>query len=169
MKPSVQLPVPAQTSANRRGFLGLLGGALTAAGLSLLTKSAVAAPLQAAPLATAPASAPVAASSAVIGGRGAFTMLDHLFLDAFSAHLNTPFRVVDADVSLELLKARDTSRGDLVRSFELILRGPLEPVLSTDTHLLRHGVLGDMALFLSPFKQEESGTFYHITFSHLLG
>lgn len=174
MKPvSAHAISPVPGGASRRGFLGLLGGALVATGASLASKAAVAAPRAGAVLPVeAPVSGVSATTSSALGSTAAmrrvFTMSDSLSLDAFSAQLNTRFHVTDANISLELVKASDTSRDDRVRSHQLILRGPLEPVLPPDTHVLRHPVMGDMALFISPFRQDESGTLYHVTFSHLL-
>lgn len=163
---------PASKGASRRGFLGLLSGALVATGISCATKASVAAPASGA-LATAlpdaSVSAPtVSAPRVVAGGRGIFTMLDHLSLEAFSAHLNTSFHVPDAHITLTLVEANDISRANM-RAYELILRGPLDPILAPDTHLFRHAAMGDMALFISPFQQDADGTLYHITFSQLVG
>ncbi|RYX86240.1 hypothetical protein EON83_03180 [bacterium] len=174
MKPFSSEPMDSTCSGpSRRGFLGLLGGALVAAGASSVVGGvASAAPRTTTlPVESSEAMGATLASpspNAVAGERGIFTMLDHLSPDAFSNQLNTSFLVPDANISLELIKVRDTSRGDNVRSFQLIMVGPLEPVLEPDTHLLRHATMGDIALFISPFTQDENGIRYHVSFSQLI-
>lgn len=51
------------------------------------------------------------------------------------------------------------------QAFALTFEGPRTPVLSSDTRILQHEVLGALVVFLSPFRQDHSCTLYEVTFN----
>jgi len=49
--------------------------------------------------------------------------------------------------------------------FALTFEGPREPVLESQIYKLKHGELGELALFVSPFRQDHESMLYETAFS----
>jgi hypothetical protein len=98
--------------------------------------------------------------------------LNGLTAATFSAHRGTSFRVLGTgDDSVEL---RLTSVDELPRQvgapraepFSLIFIGPRSPQLPQRTYRLKHGVLGELEIFLVPVGYDtEGGVLYEAVFN----
>ncbi len=51
--------------------------------------------------------------------------------------------------------------------FAIVFRGPREPLLAQRTYRVRHPVLGDFAIFVTPIGQTAQSTHYEACFSHV--
>ncbi|MBP7864536.1 MAG: hypothetical protein KA419_01195 [Acidobacteria bacterium] len=79
-------------------------------------------------------------------------MLEHLTRDSFTPHLNTRFEIRSRDggaVEVELVEVTGMQTA-ACEAFSLLFRGPLAPVLTQDTHRVRHAALGEFDLFVGP-------------------
>jgi hypothetical protein len=55
--------------------------------------------------------------------------------------------------------------GESAFAFELIFRGPPDPVLPQATYLMTHPVLGSLEIFIVPIERDASGSTYQAVFS----
>jgi hypothetical protein len=90
----------------------------------------------------------------------------------FQACLNERFSVKIDDANgpeLELIEVKpigEVDPGSQTRQpFSLLFRGPLNPALVQQIHLLCHSELGDIALFLVPAGPGADGLLYDATFN----
>ena len=71
-------------------------------------------------------------------------------------------------LSLELTEAKglesSSARPDR-EPFTLVFRGPSDIELPQGTYDLRNATLGQVAIFLVPFRQDEDGRFYEAVFN----
>lgn len=97
-------------------------------------------------------------------------MLESLKQESFTPLLNTRFEIRSRDgeaVEVELVEVngKDTA---VCQMFSLLFRGPLAPVLSQDTHRVRHAILGEFDLFIGPVHTGRTdAVFYQAVFNRL--
>lgn len=96
-------------------------------------------------------------------------MLENLNKEIFDKNLNTNFNVhisEDETIALELIETREkNSRG--MEAFTLILRGPSNVVLYDNTYDFEHDSMGDISMFISPYKRTDEYAYYDVQFSRL--
>jgi hypothetical protein len=98
-------------------------------------------------------------------------MLEKLTRASFAEHLNSKFQLSvgpEAAVEVELIEVeqrRSTPRQD---QFSVVFRAPLDVPARQGVYHLKHDPLGDLELFLVPFKQDESGIYFEAFFNRLL-
>ena len=98
-------------------------------------------------------------------------MPDRLELSQFEPRTGEAFAVQGADgVSLDLTleeanRAKWQPEDDADFAFELIFRGPQQPVLPQATYRMTNSALGDLDLFIVPLKSDAGGTTYQAVFS----
>ena len=88
---------------------------------------------------------------------------------AFSAHLNTTFRLRYGSVTMDLglVEVLDASTPRQA-SFSLFFRGPHEPLLPQQIYPLEHDQLGRLDLFIVPVKRDEGGLYYEAVFNRVI-
>ena len=98
-------------------------------------------------------------------------MPDRLELATFEPHVGDSFTVDGADGSSVALTldaataARWQPEGEEALAFELIFRGPSDPVLPQATYPLTHEGIGAIDVFIVPLSRDEDGTTYQAVFS----
>ena len=90
----------------------------------------------------------------------------------FSKHLKTTFRVLLDDfntLELELNAISDRRlSAHLQERFEIIFRGPREPLINQGSYRFEHDEMGDLMLFIVPVEQDKDGTSYEACFNRML-
>jgi hypothetical protein len=105
-------------------------------------------------------------------------MLDHLDAATFNAHLNTPFRILQAsnplmDAELVEVIERGVANETLPRAaerqerFSIVFRGPRDKLLQQGIYQMQHNQLGALELFLVPVGQDREGLYYEAVFNRL--
>lgn len=87
----------------------------------------------------------------------------------FDKHLNTEFIMYpeqNKPVKMELIEIRDKSNED-IDGFSLTFLGKLETVFPQKMYKLIHNDMGEISLFLVPFKKDAKGVYYDAIFSRL--
>ena len=98
--------------------------------------------------------------------------LNHLTHVQFEKCLHQSFQVACADadpVKTELIEVgkRGTFNPESHKrqAFSLIFRGPMEPLLTQKTHVLRNETMGNLEIFLVPIGPDEQGMRYEAIFN----
>lgn len=81
----------------------------------------------------------------------------------FEPHIATIFEVMPAGmepVPVELVEVKDTSSADLT-GFSLMFKGSTDNVFRHNTHIVRHPVMGELALFLGPVHTGKTDAIYY--------
>ncbi len=91
--------------------------------------------------------------------------MNDLTLEAFSAHLDTEFRLADpppgGPIALRLTEVRGHGRqpnAPRVEPFSLLFTGPPQPILEQRIYRLEHLELGPLDIFLVPVGRDDSGS-----------
>ncbi len=99
-----------------------------------------------------------------------------LHADTFLPHLNSTFsvRLGDSDtLELELIEVSDKSEeakqksGIEVELFSLSFKGPLDKIITQDTHQIEHEHMGTFPLFIGPVFQDKKGIYYQAVFNRV--
>jgi hypothetical protein len=80
-----------------------------------------------------------------------------LLLDNIKRFPNSTIRDARVEIAGTLYPPRE--------SFALTFEGPLEPQLAPDCHSLRHDTLGELVLFVSPFRRDLDCMLYEVVFN----
>lgn len=92
--------------------------------------------------------------------------------EEFSKYLNTTFRVLVDDINTLELKLNEVSDRRVSphhqERFEIIFRGPREPLITQGSYRLEHDEMGDLILFIVPVEQNNDGIFYEACFNRML-
>ena len=98
-------------------------------------------------------------------------MPDPLELPTFEAHVGDSFDIdLDGGASVNLTLA-EANRGPWQpregpeTAFELMFRGPPDPVLPQATYRLTHRSLGSLDIFIVPISRSDESTTYQAVFS----
>jgi hypothetical protein len=99
-------------------------------------------------------------------------MADTLEHEIFSRYLNTTFRISLDDsntleAKLDTVSDRRLSPQQQER-FELVFRGPREPLINQGSYRFQHDEMGDFTLFIVPVAQNNDGTLYEACFNRML-
>lgn len=98
-------------------------------------------------------------------------MSDRLELSTFEPCIGENFRIEpgeEAPVELTLTEARPgpwQPEGESAVAYELIFRGPADPVLAQATYRMAHATLGSLDIFVVPLSSDAQGTTYQAVFS----
>jgi len=88
----------------------------------------------------------------------------------FEPHLHTIFEITDEKIGripAELVEVAE-KQSDRVESLSLIFQGPKAPVLSHDTHIMRHPKMGEFRLFIGPIVYlKQDAIYYQAVFNRL--
>ena len=88
----------------------------------------------------------------------------------FEPHLHTTFEITDEKIgriTAELVEVTE-KQSDRVESLSLLFRGPKEPVLRHETHLVKHPKIGESKIFLGPIMYaKHDGVYYEAVFTRL--
>lgn len=90
-------------------------------------------------------------------------MIEPLKKEDFEPHLGSVFQVWPEGmemVAIELVEIQDKSSGTL-DSFSLLFRGGMDAVFRYNTHVVRHPVMGELALFLGPVNTGKTDAVYY--------
>ena len=85
-------------------------------------------------------------------------MIEDMTMSLFAPLIGQSFEVRSVNqepVQLILIEVTDQSRDD-TEGFSLIFQGPKDTSFLHDTHLVNHGELGDIYLFLGPVVSQET-------------
>lgn len=97
-------------------------------------------------------------------------MLETLTQESFTPLLNTLFEIRSRDgeaVEVELVEVTGKRTAEC-EMFSLLFRGPWAPVLTQETHRVRHAALGEFALFVGPVHTGRTdGVIYQAVFNRL--
>ena|SRR5687767_6791618 len=100
-------------------------------------------------------------------------MATSLTEEAFSKHVNTPFRLnlgPEAPVELELVQVKGYMKNpgdqDGMERFSVFFKGPGKPFLAQRTYSLSHDGMGDLDLFLVPIGPDGEGFRYEAVFNY---
>lgn len=88
--------------------------------------------------------------------------------EVFSRYLNTPFRIsVDEanTIEAELSEVSELHLSPRQERFELVFRGPRQPLVNQGSYRFDHDEMGDFILFIVPVRQDDDGTFYEACFN----
>lgn len=91
-------------------------------------------------------------------------------LAVYGAAIGTAFQVWQDQSSSVVLRLSDVDeRGSTPRQerFSLLFHGPLQPFLPQQTYHMEHETLGELALFLVPVGQDETGFTYEAVINRL--
>lgn len=97
-------------------------------------------------------------------------MPDRLELATFEPHVDEAFGVEVVGGSLELTLTEASAgpwqpEGESTFAFELIFRGPADPMLPQAIYRLTHPELGPLDIFIVPLERTGEGTTYQAVFS----
>ena len=98
-------------------------------------------------------------------------MTDRLELSTFEPHVGDVFKIDVAEGPSLALTLAEANRGPWQphegppTAFELMFRGPADPVLPQATYCLTHSSLGDLDIFIVPIARSEAATTYQAVFS----
>ena len=92
--------------------------------------------------------------------------------EEFSKYLNTMFRILVDDLNtleleLNTVSERRVSAHHQER-FEILFRGPREPLINQGSYRFEHDEMGELMLFIVPVEQNSDGTFYEACFNRML-
>lgn len=97
-------------------------------------------------------------------------MADRLELATFEPCVGDTFAIVAGDASIELTlteanKGPWQPHGGPETAFELMFRGPSDPVLPQATYRLEHRELGALDIFIVPLERGNDGAVYQAVFN----
>lgn len=97
-------------------------------------------------------------------------MPDRLELATFQPWVGHTFGVQTAAGSFDLTLAEASAgpwqpEGETAFAFELMFRGPREPILPQATYRMTHPELGSLEIFVVPLRSDAEGTVYQAVFS----
>lgn len=97
-------------------------------------------------------------------------MPDRLELATFEPCVGEVFGVEVGGGSLELTLTEASAgpwqpEGEATFAYELVFRGPADPVLAQATYRMTHATLGLLEIFVVPLSRDPEGTTYQAVFS----
>ncbi len=98
-------------------------------------------------------------------------MPDRLGLATFEPFVGEAFRIEGGEGSFLELTLTEAKTGpwqpeeESTFAFELIFRGPADPMLPQATYRMAHGTLGSVDLFIVPIARDADATTYQAVFS----
>jgi hypothetical protein len=88
--------------------------------------------------------------------------------EVFSRYLNTPFHIsVDEanTIEVDLNEVSELHLSPRQERFELVFRGPRQPLINQGSYRFDHDEMGDFILFIVPVRQDDEGTYYEACFN----
>jgi len=98
-------------------------------------------------------------------------VIENLKRADFEPHLNSKFRASLADgkmLELELIEVHEGVKSPVQEAFSLVFRGPKDAPRLGQIFALEHDTMGNLSLFLSPFKADAEGLYYEAVFNRLV-
>lgn len=87
----------------------------------------------------------------------------------FDKHLNTEFKLQPEQhepIKMELIETCDKSNKD-INGFSLTFLGKSETIFPQRIYKILHKEMGEINMFIVPFKKDEKGIYYDAIFSRL--
>jgi hypothetical protein len=84
----------------------------------------------------------------------------------FAPHIGTTFTIAgEVEATLENVQEREADPSAPRQPFNLLFRGPREPLLPQQTYRVEHDRLGTLEIFLVPVGSSDAGTLYEAVFN----